>query len=328
MRNWLKPAVLAALALGAVLAPAAAPAPALAPAPAEAQADHRWGRDYFPNFEMQDQDGRRLRFYDDVIAGKVVSINFIYTACGDVCPLDTAQLRRVQQILGDRVGRDVHMVTISLNPTRDTPAQLRQFMRTYGVGPGWTFLTGSAADVVTLQQRFGLRPADERSLREHDTSIIVGNERTAQWIKRSAYENPQLLADLLGRRLHNYATPGSATRQSYAAAGEVTDRSHGFYLFRTRCQSCHTVGEGDRLGPDLTGVTRARPHAWLSRWIREPDRMIAERDPTALALLARYRDLPMPNLGLNEAEAEAIIQYLRTRDAAASQRGDSTSRPD
>ncbi len=282
------------------------------PAPAQ-----EWGRDYFPNVVLQDQNGRQLRFYDDIVRGKVVAINFIYTACTELCPLDTAQLRQVQQILGDRVGRDIHMYSISLNPSRDTPEQLRQFMRSYDVGPGWTFLTGSTQDVQLLQRRLGLRPVDERSLREHDASIIMGNEPTRQWIKRTAYENPHLLADLLGRRLFNYASRGPSTRQSYAAAGEVTDRSHGFYLFRTRCQSCHTVGEGDRLGPDLTGVTRARPHAWLSRWIREPDLMIAEGDPTALALKARYRDLPMPNLGLNEAEAEAIIQYLRTRDQSS-----------
>ncbi len=286
-----------------------------------APAQEQWGRDYFPNVVLRDHNGRELRFYDDIIRGKVVSINFVYTTCTELCPLDTAQLRQVQQILGDRIGRDIHMVTISLNPSRDTPEQLRQFMRTYDVGPGWTFLTGSAADVQLLQRRLGLRPVDENSLREHDASIIMGNERTGQWIKRTAYENPNLLADLLGRRLFNYASQGPSTRLSYAAAGEVTDRTQGYYLFRTRCQSCHTIGEGDRLGPDLAGVSRTRNHAWLTRWIREPDRMIAERDPTALSLLARYRNLPMPNLSLNEAEANAIVEYLRRQDDQAASNG-------
>ncbi len=277
----------------------------------------RWGRSYFPNVVLQDQHGRSLRFYDDIIRGKVVSINFVYTTCTDICPLDTAQLRQVQQILGDRVGRDVHMYTISINPERDRPEDLRRFMRTYDIAPGWTFLTGARADIDLLQQRLGLRPVDERNLREHETSIVVGNEATGRWIKRSAYESPQLLADLLGRVLHNYGPPVTSTRETYAVAGEVTDRSRGFYLFRTRCRSCHTIGEGDRLGPDLRGVASARSHAWLSRWIREPDVMIAERDPTAMALLARYRNLPMPNLGLNEAEANQIIDYLRREDSAA-----------
>ena len=276
----------------------------------------RWGRDYFPNVVLQDQDGRSLRFYDDLIQGKVVSINFVYTTCTDVCPLDTAQLREVQRILGDHVGRDVHMYTISINPERDTPADLRRFMRTYDVGPGWTFLTGSREDITVLQRRLGLRPVDERSLRDHDTSVIVGNERSGQWIRRSAYESPRLLADLLARTLQNYAPAPVNARESYSAAGEVTDRSQGAYLFRTRCRSCHTLGEGDRLGPDLAGVTRTRPHAWLQRWIREPDRMIAERDPTAVALMTRYRNVPMPALGLNESEADAILEYLQRSDGA------------
>lgn len=276
---------------------------------ARAQSSH-WGRNYFPNVVLQDQDGRSLRFYDDMIEGKVVAINFVYTTCTDVCPLDTAQLREVQRLLGDRVGRDVHMYTISINPERDTPADLRRFMRAYDVAPGWTFLTGRREDIDLLQRRLGLRPVDERRLREHDTSIIVGNERTGQWIRRSAFESPRILADLLATTLQNYAPVPVSRRESYAVAGEVADNSQGAYLFRTRCRSCHTIGEGDRLGPDLAGVTQSRPRAWLHRWIQEPDRMLAERDQTATALLARYRNVPMPNLGLNAAETDAILEYL------------------
>ncbi len=296
-------AMLSALVVASVLAMGALTS-------ARAQQQNRWGRDYFPNVVLQDQDGRSLRFYDDLIQGKVVSINFVYTTCTDVCPLDTAHLRQVQEILGERVGRDVHMYTISINPDRDTPADLRRFMRAYDVGPGWTFLTGRREDIDLLQRRLGLRPVDERRLREHDTSIIVGNERSGQWIRRSAYESPRILADLLGRTLQNYAPAPVNARESYAAAGEVIDRSHGAYLFRTRCRSCHTIGEGDRLGPDLARVTQTRPRPWLERWIREPDRVLAERDPTAMGLLSRYRNVPMPNLGLNEEEASALVDYL------------------
>mgnify|MGYP001423438920 CR=1 FL=1 len=277
----------------------------------------RWRADYFPNVILQDQNGRRLRFYDDIIRGKVVAINFIYTTCTDICPLDTAQLRRVQQILGDRVGRDVFLYSISINPETDTPASLRRFMRTYDVGPGWTFLTGSRADVDLLQSRLGIRPVEQNNFSQHGTSIIVGNEVTGQWIKRSSFEAPQLLANLLGQTLHNYAPQAAAARQSYAAAGEVVDTTPGAYIFRTRCRSCHTVGEGDRLGPDLRGVVGARPRAWLERWIRDPDDMIAERDPTAMAMMARYRNLPMPDLGLGETDIQAVITYLRAQDEAA-----------
>lgn len=287
-----------------------------AAAPAAMSQQTRWRADYFPNVVLTDHNGRQVRFYDDVIRGKIVSINFIYTSCADICPLDTAQLRRVQQILGDSVGRDVHMYSISVDPARDTPASMRRFMRSYDIGPGWTFLTGSREDVDLLQRRLGIRPIDPNGrLSEHDTSIIVGNETTGQWIRRSAYENPQLLANLLNSRLRNHL-PSRESRQSYAVAGQVTDTSNGAYLYRTRCRSCHTMGEGDRLGPDLAGVASSRPHDWLARWIREPDVMIAEGDPTALAMLPRYRNLPMPNLGLTRSDVDAIITYMRAQDDA------------
>lgn len=300
---------------GRVAAALALVAATLSPTSAMSQ-QTRWRADHFPNVVLTDHNGRQLRFYDDVIRGKIVSINFIFTSCADICPLDTAQLRRVQEILGDRVGRDIHMYSISVDPDRDTPASLRRFMRSYDIGPGWTFLTGSREDVELLQRRLGIRPIDPSApLTEHDTTIIVGNETTGQWIRRTAYENPQLLANLLSSRLQNHM-PSGESRQSYSVAGRVTDTSAGAYLYRTRCRSCHTIGQGDRLGPDLAGVTNTRSHEWLARWIREPDVMLEEGDPTATAMLPRYRNLPMPNLGLSGSEVESIMLYLRGQDEA------------
>lgn len=268
--------------------------------------------DYFPNIILRDQDGRSVRFYDDMIRNKVVAINFIYTTCTDICPLDTAQLRLVQQQLGARLGRDIFMYSISING--DSPEALRRFMRTYDVAPNWQFLTGSQEDVTRLQRLLGLRVIDPNDLRGHNASVVLGNERTAQWIRRSAYENPRNLTEILTVFLQNSAPNTPRHSQSYAAAGEISDNSRGAYLFRTRCQSCHTIGEGDRLGPDLAGVVAARPAAWLARWIREPDRMIAERDPVAVAMMARYRNLPMPNLALADTETADIVEYLRIQD--------------
>jgi protein SCO1/2 len=81
------------------------------------------------------------------------------------------------------------------------------------------------------------------------------------------------------------------------------------------------IGEGDRLGPDLKGVASSRNPAWLKRWIKEPNKMIAARDPAALALMARYRNLPMPNLALGDQDVDAVIDYLKGQDAAAAKQG-------
>ncbi|MCC6848678.1 MAG: c-type cytochrome [Deltaproteobacteria bacterium] len=95
------------------------------------------------------------------------------------------------------------------------------------------------------------------------------------------------------------------------------DASDGQRIFQQSCAACHTVGEGKRLGPDLEGVTKTRDSAWLNRWIREPDKMIAEGDAIAVRLLNEYGRVPMPNLGLNAEQADAVIAFLASGSGAA-----------
>lgn len=90
----------------------------------------------------------------------------------------------------------------------------------------------------------------------------------------------------------------------------------GEALFREKCAACHTLGGGVLVGPDLSGVTARRDRDWLARWIREPDRMLEEEDPLARQLLQEYGNVPMPNLGLTEAEVASIIAYLESPAAA------------
>jgi protein SCO1/2 len=298
----------------------AAPAASAAPATPEA-AGQGWHGSYFPNLKLTTHEGKTVRLYDDLLRGKVVAINFIYTSCGDVCPLDTAQMRQVHTLLGDRVGKDIHMYSISVDPENDTPEALRRYMRTFDVGKGWTFLTGKKEDIILIQRKLGLRIVDLKNIRDHDTRLMLGNERTAQWIKRSPYDDPTILANILGSTLHNHAATQVGKLDTYEKAGHITNLTRGQYLYKTRCASCHTIGGGDRLGPDLKGVAEARPRDWLIRWIKEPNKMIAEKDPTAMALMARYRNLPMPNLSLSDDEAKALIHYMAEQDKAQAEQG-------
>src|SRR2546427_6630678 len=106
-----------------------------------AWATNLWGADYFPNVPLRTQEGTTVRFYDDLLKGKAVAINLIYTTCTDECPLETARMVQVQRLLGDRVGKDLFFYSISIDPRRDTPEGLKEYPQKFGVGPGWLVLT-------------------------------------------------------------------------------------------------------------------------------------------------------------------------------------------
>ncbi|QVM93384.1 SCO family protein [Pseudomonas entomophila] len=275
-----------------------------------------WGADYFPNIPLLTQDGRQVHFYDDLIQGKVVAINFIFTGCGDACPVETARLRQVQKLLGERVGQDIFFYSISIDPYNDTPATLKRYAEKFAIGPGWTLLTGEAADIEQLRRSLGLyiEGLENGRSNDHNLSLIIGNQATGRWMKASPFESPYILADRLANSLHNWKT-ASAQRHDYTQAPEIRPPSAGEQLFRTRCSSCHTVGEAEPgatrgIGPDLLGVTRQREQAWLKRWLMAPDQMLAERDPLAVLLYGQYNQLAMPNLRLGETEVAALLAYL------------------
>src|SRR5262249_40804284 len=153
-------------------------------------ADTRWGADYFPNVTLTTQDGASVRFYEDLLKGKTVAIDLIYTTCQYACPLETARLAQVQRLLGDRVGRDIFFYSITIDPEHDTPAVLKDYAAKYHVAPGWTFLTGSAADIELISKKLGLYSAPNPDNPDgHTPSLLVGNEPTGQWMRNSALDN-------------------------------------------------------------------------------------------------------------------------------------------
>jgi protein SCO1 len=269
----------------------------------------RWGPDYFPNVPLITQDGDTVRFYDDLLKGKAVAINLMYTSCQDECPLETARLVQLQRQLGDRVGKDLYLYSISIDPRRDTPDVLKAYAHKFGVGPGWLFLTGRLDDIKLIARKMGLSSTmNIRSADPHATMLMVGDEPAAQWMQNSAEENPRFLASTIGTFL-GWRSDQPAT--SYADARPLTIDT-GEYLFRTRCLGCHSIGGGDVVGPDLAGVTNRRDGTWLAHYLAEPDRVLAEGDPTAAALFASYNEIPMPNLGLNTEDVAALLAYLES----------------
>ncbi|HLX10715.1 MAG TPA: SCO family protein [Thermoanaerobaculia bacterium] len=139
---------------------------------------------YFPNVLLRTQDDKPVRFYDDLIKNRAVTINFFYANCDEVCPLVTANLAKVQKLLGDRVGRDIFMYSVSLRPEQDTPAALKRYGQMHGAQPGWTFLTGDRADVELLRQSLGFTNPSakvDKDITQHIGNVRYGNEPLMLW---------------------------------------------------------------------------------------------------------------------------------------------------
>jgi len=279
--------------------------------PGPAQTGTPRNEQYFPDVQLTTQDGARVRFYD-LIKGKTVAIELIYTSCRFACPLETARLAQVQRRLGDRMGRDVFFYSISIDPEHDTPAVLKAFAETFHAGPGWTFLTGRRADIERLARRLGLystpNPEDKDG---HVPALLIGNESTGDWMRASALDNPNMTATMIARWIAGY--PAAASRssiKSYTEARPVANLTSGQYVFSTKCSACHGLGEGPKVGPDLAGVTTTRTRAWLASYITDPQAMLQLGDPIAKALSAKYGAVSMPTLQLTDQQVQDVIQYL------------------
>jgi protein SCO1 len=294
-----------------------------------AEAGSRWGETYIPNLPVVTQDGETLHFYDDLIKDKVVVISFIYTSCTDICPLTTARLADVRAKLGDAVGRDIFFVSLTVDPETDTQERLKSFADAFHVGndPGWRFVTGKPEDIDLINKRFGDRSA-ERGLSDHRNEIVIGNGATGDWTRNSVLGDlDEVVMDIRSmdpkERDHIHMASGtSTTDQTHAISGQP-----GESLYRKLCSSCHTVGVGDRVGPDLRGVTDRLDAGWLTRFIINPAKVRASGDVEAADLVARFPGVRMPLLGLTENDVTDLVEYLRAQNTRLAAAGPDMSMP-
>src|SRR5712672_2497564 len=204
-------------------------------------ADSRWGANYFPNIELTTQDGKTVHFYDDLIKGKIVAIDMIYTTCQYSCPLETARLAQVQKKLGDRVGKDIFFYSISIDPVHDTPEVLKAYMEKFHIGSGWTFLTGKKEEIDFLSKRLGLWDDPSVNADGHMARLLIGNEATGQWIRGSAMDNPSFQARMIGDFLDNFKhikPPDKSAENVSVADGSPLKFDRGQYLFGRDCIAC------------------------------------------------------------------------------------------
>jgi protein SCO1/2 len=186
---------------GATSAPAeraVAPGVGTLPAPAFQAIDpESRRRSRFPNPVLRTHDGTAVHFYDDLLKDKTVVISFMYTHCAESCPLVSANLVQVQKGLGGRVGRDLFIYSITVDPAHDTPAVLRDYARTFAAGPGWVFLTGDPPDIAGLRRHFGDAPGADFRQSQHLNLLTYGVEPLERWGACPALANPKWIVRYL-----------------------------------------------------------------------------------------------------------------------------------
>ncbi len=133
-----------------------------------------------PNTALTDQHGKSVRFTSDAVGDRLVLINFIYTTCTTVCPIQSALFADLQQRLGARAGSEVSMISVTVDPLRDTPLRLKQFAAQYKAGPGWRFLSGSKQAVDEVLTAFDVYTPN---FADHPAVVLVGDPRSGEWTR-------------------------------------------------------------------------------------------------------------------------------------------------
>ena len=153
-----------------------------------------------PDVAVLDQHGKSLNFYRDLVKGKVVAVNFVFTTCTAICPSLTATFRKVQQQLEEK-SVNAQLISISVDPTTDTPERLHAFAEKFKVAPGWTFVTGSTSDIDSILKEFGVAVANKT---DHTPMILIGNDEAGYWTRTYGLSSPtaivKLISEAAGRK--------------------------------------------------------------------------------------------------------------------------------
>jgi cytochrome oxidase Cu insertion factor (SCO1/SenC/PrrC family) len=152
-------------------------------------------RKFFTDLEVVDQNGKKLRFYSDVLKGRVVLINFIFTNCPDACPMVTHKLMQVRNLMVPTIKDEVWFISVSVDPERDTPQAMKEFATKQGVDESrWLFLTGPKENLDFIVKRLGQYTQEVEA---HSTLMLAGNDRTRHWTRVMPMVPPQGVAQQL-----------------------------------------------------------------------------------------------------------------------------------
>ena len=173
--------------------------------PAAGAAEQSGTQKYFTDVLLINQNGEKMRFYSDLLKGKVVIINSFFATCQGSCLPMNRNLEKVQQALGDHVGRDVFILSISVDPLVDTPPKLKDYAKKLNARPGWYFLTGDKENVEFALKKLGQFVDDKQ---DHLNIFIIGNERTGLWKKAFGLAQSDQLVKVVESVLNDQPTGG------------------------------------------------------------------------------------------------------------------------
>ena len=159
-------------------------------------------RKNLPNILLYNQDNEPVHFYDDLVKDKIVLIYFMFTTCQGICPATTANVVKMQNLLGDRFGSDIFFISVTLTPKIDTPEVLKAYAEQYGAKPGWSFVTGDKDEIEMLRRKLGIYDPDpivDADLYSHAGLVTFGNESTGRWAALPGTMNPQQIVDAMLR---------------------------------------------------------------------------------------------------------------------------------
>jgi len=161
-------------------------------------ARQRIQRLHLPNVPLLTHEGKAVRLYDDLIKDKIVTLNFFYAHCDEICPAVTANLAEVQKLLGHEVGRRLFMYSFTLKPEQDDVRAIREYRTLFHARLGWTFLTGKPADLEQVRRGIGFQypqPAIDRAKSQHIGNVRYGNEPLMLWAACPGMANAGYLAE-------------------------------------------------------------------------------------------------------------------------------------
>lgn len=270
-----------------------------------------------PDVVIQDQTGQNRRFVRDLVAGRSVVVNFIFTSCTSICSPLSATFKALQTELAARraeLGGDVHLISISVDPLTDTPEALRQFGAKFEAGPGWTFVTGSRKSIDALLQAFGVGSGDPN---DHTPMVFLGHEPSKRWARTYGLASPKSLADrLISLRTGTAATQGSAPRAAPSMAAKPapgnaagpTDADlapmRDVAARQAAQASAVTAGKGTRGAAYFTNLplmTQDQPR------VRFYDDLIRNRVVLVTSFYSSCRDVCSP-VSFNLQKAQALLQ--------------------